>query len=254
MGCLKLNIVEEYDNLKVIFRSKNSAFLGDLDYYPFGMEMPGRGLNPTDYRFAYQGLYAEADAETGLSSFWLRSYDARIGQFTTTDPFGQGFSSYAGMGNNPVSLVDPTGGFEAPPTWQPWMIDVFNSFTSGTINYSNYERGIDGAYYSTGGGSGGGGGGVIGNTFAGNQDPLGGQSMGDYLGIDPLYALVIAGLISEEGYVEAGPLVLGNYGKKGTNINGMYFNIEWSKSANIRKLQNRSGGFFRKKLFLCEIF
>jgi hypothetical protein len=81
MGCLKLEILEKNDSLKVTFRAKNSTFLGDLDYYPFGMEMPGRGLNPTDYRFGYQRLYAEADAETGLSSFWLRNYDARIGRW-----------------------------------------------------------------------------------------------------------------------------------------------------------------------------
>jgi RHS repeat-associated protein len=101
---------------------KEPDLLSYKDYYPFGMEMPGRSLNPSDYRFAYQGLYAEADAETGLSSFWLRNYDARIGQFTTTDPFNYGFSSYNGMDNNPVSFVDPTGGY---PEWVHWVLRQF---------------------------------------------------------------------------------------------------------------------------------
>jgi RHS repeat-associated protein len=126
------------------------------------MEMPGRSLNPSDYRFAYQGLYAEADAETGLSSFWLRSYDARIGQFTTTDPFGQGFSSYAGMGNNPVSLVDPTGGITTyARSWADGMAQEFVNTMSKLINASyyegNYALGFTPGGGSVGGGAGGGG-------------------------------------------------------------------------------------------------
>jgi RHS repeat-associated protein len=201
---------------------KERFFSGDLDYYPFGMEMPGRSLNPSDYRFAYQGLYAEADAETGLSSFWLRNYDARIGQFTTTDPFGQGFSSYSGMGNNPVSLVDPTGGITTyARSWADGMAQEFVNTMSKLINASYYE-GNYALGFTLGGGScgrgfGNGGGGVVfGNPFAGNQNLLDGQSMAEYTGLDPLYALVIAGLISEEGYVEAGPiglLCMGDYGQ-----------------------------------------
>ena len=37
-------------------------------------------------------------------------YDGIVGRFTSIDPQGQFFSPYVGMGNNPVSGVDPTGG------------------------------------------------------------------------------------------------------------------------------------------------
>jgi len=81
------------------------------DYYPFGMPMPG--LN-TDggYRYAYQGQ--EKDDETGMEAFELRLWDSRIGRWLTTDPAGQYASPYLGMGNNPISRVDPDGGSDCP--------------------------------------------------------------------------------------------------------------------------------------------
>jgi RHS repeat-associated protein len=60
--------------------------------------------------YDYQGQYSEKDPVTGLNNFELRIYDARIGRWLTTDPQGQYNSPYEGMGNNPVSGTDPTGG------------------------------------------------------------------------------------------------------------------------------------------------
>ncbi|WP_378185630.1 RHS repeat domain-containing protein [Aquimarina sp. W85] len=78
------------------------------DYYPFGMPMPGRN-DVGDYRYAYQGQ--EKDPETGKEAFQLRLWDARIGRWLTTDPYGQYSSPYLGMGNNPMNGTDPDGGF-----------------------------------------------------------------------------------------------------------------------------------------------
>jgi hypothetical protein len=55
----------------------------------------------------------------------LREYDAIIGRWTAKDPAGQYWSPYVGMGNNPVSSVDPDGGFDwvlgedGKPYWDP---------------------------------------------------------------------------------------------------------------------------------------
>jgi uncharacterized protein RhaS with RHS repeats len=38
-------------------------------------------------------------------------YDARIGRWTSKDPYGQFSSPYLGMGNNPVSAIDSDGGY-----------------------------------------------------------------------------------------------------------------------------------------------
>ena len=64
------------------------------------------------YRYAYQGQ--EKDTETDKEAFQLRLWDGRIGRWLTTDPYGQFSSPYMGMGNNPISLVDPDGGCVGP--------------------------------------------------------------------------------------------------------------------------------------------
>ncbi len=87
------------------------------DYYPHGGLLPGRQLSGTGGSpLAYQGQ--EYDPEVGLTAFNLRQYDGRIGRWLTTDPYGQHHSPYLAMSNNPVSFVDPDGGYDrAGPTY-----------------------------------------------------------------------------------------------------------------------------------------
>jgi RHS repeat-associated protein len=54
--------------------------------------------------------FAEADAETSFNNFELRQYDPVTGRWMTTDPFAQYHSPYLAMGNNPINMIDPTGG------------------------------------------------------------------------------------------------------------------------------------------------
>ena len=92
----------------VVSWSENEIAKTGTDYYPFGMPMPLRN-SLSDYRYAYQGQ--EKDSETGKEAFELRLWDARIGRWLTTDPYGQFHSPYLGMGNNPISSIDPDGGW-----------------------------------------------------------------------------------------------------------------------------------------------
>jgi hypothetical protein len=39
----------------------NGCLFQGLDYYPFGMQMPGRTFTATDYRFGYQGSEKEPE-------------------------------------------------------------------------------------------------------------------------------------------------------------------------------------------------
>ncbi len=61
--------------------------------------------------FLWQGAYSEFEDETGWNEFDLRSYDAQVGRFIQQDPYDQYSSPYTGIGNDPVNLVDPSGGF-----------------------------------------------------------------------------------------------------------------------------------------------
>lgn len=105
-------ITDHVGNTRVVInRNKTASGTADIvyyaDYYPFGMEVRSGGI---ENRYGYQGLYAEKDKETGWSNFELRNYDAAIGRWLTTDPYGQYDSPYVGMGNNPLGTVDPDGG------------------------------------------------------------------------------------------------------------------------------------------------
>jgi len=59
--------------------------------------------------FRYTGR--EWDAETGLYYYRARYYDPQIRRFISSDPsgFGGGLNSYAYVGSNPISLIDPSG-------------------------------------------------------------------------------------------------------------------------------------------------
>ena len=74
------------------------------------MKLPTSTSSSFGERHDYQGDYSEKDEETGWNAFQLRMYDSRIGRWLSTDPYGQHYSPYLSMSNNPVSNVDPDGG------------------------------------------------------------------------------------------------------------------------------------------------
>jgi len=82
------------------------------DYYPFGMPMPGRNKEFSDYRFG-QGTQMKSDEVYGDGSlytakFW--EYDSRIARRWNLDPVDQiSISNYAAFGNNPIANSDILG-------------------------------------------------------------------------------------------------------------------------------------------------
>jgi RHS repeat-associated protein len=89
------------------------GILSFSDYYPFGMQMPGRN-GGEDYRYAFNGMEGDDEIKGSGNSydFGARMYDARIGRWLSIDPhFGSypEVSPYAFVANNPIIYVDPDG-------------------------------------------------------------------------------------------------------------------------------------------------
>ena len=93
-----------------------------------------------NYKYSFQGQ--ETDPETGMEAFQLRLWDGRLGRWMSPDPYGQNYSPYLGMGNNPISSIDPDGGWETK--FGAWWNNLWTG-GQGTIFQS--ERGDWGLKY-----------------------------------------------------------------------------------------------------------
>lgn len=121
----KYQLTDHLGNVRAIVSTPNTID-AYTDYYPFGMPMPNRNVEG-NYRYGYQGEYAEKEPELGggQNSFELRLYDSRIGRWLTTDPMYEFSSPYLGMGNNPINKVDPDGGStEQVGNCCGWLLDL----------------------------------------------------------------------------------------------------------------------------------
>jgi RHS repeat-associated protein len=84
------------------------------DYYPFGMQMPGRVQSTGEYRFGFNGMEQDNDVKGQGNSldFSYRFYDSRIGKFLSIDPIGYNYpyySPYQFAGNKPIIAIDYIG-------------------------------------------------------------------------------------------------------------------------------------------------
>ncbi len=88
--------------------------LDSYDYYPFGLEMPGRVSTSGTQIDPYKYTGHERDEETGINLDYMlaRGYDPAIGRFLQVDPLAhiyQNYTPYHYVLNNPITNIDPTG-------------------------------------------------------------------------------------------------------------------------------------------------
>jgi|GEM_PF-3357163 len=81
------------------------------DYYPYGMDMPGRTYMAEQYRYGYQGSERDPEMLGGAGyTTYFRALDPRIGRWLTPDAKVFPWQSpYVSMDGNPVALVDVWG-------------------------------------------------------------------------------------------------------------------------------------------------
>ena len=85
------------------------------DYYPFGMQVPNKHGNVSDFRYGFNGMESDDEiksVEGGSYDFGARMYDPRVGRFFARDPREHQFTSqstYVFAGNNPILLIDKNG-------------------------------------------------------------------------------------------------------------------------------------------------
>jgi RHS repeat-associated protein len=136
-----------FDNLTI--NQTHGNIIEENHYYAYGLPIAaisdrkwgdlvyeGKLIN----KYRYQASYSEEEENTGWDEFSLRMYDPQIGRWMQEDPDDQISSPYLGMGNNPTSNTDPTGGFYLPADL---IGGAFGAIVGGVITYTIAKK--DGA-------------------------------------------------------------------------------------------------------------
>jgi RHS repeat-associated protein len=131
-----------FDNLRV--EQTASTIVQEQHNYAFGAPMLGLNyvIGTKKYRHGYQGQFTEKDEATGTDDFELRSYDSRIGRWTAPDPAGQHNSPYVGMGNNPISTIDPDGAIP----FGTFFERIISGIGLGTVSSNGFQLGMTAAF------------------------------------------------------------------------------------------------------------
>jgi RHS repeat-associated protein len=93
--------------------------LSATDYFPFGMQMPGRVVveMPEGYRYGFNGMEKENAVNEDGYDFGARLYNSWNGKFLSIDPYSAKFpseSNYIFAGNNPIYFIDFKGKYKYP--------------------------------------------------------------------------------------------------------------------------------------------
>ncbi|MGK0391289.1 MAG: RHS repeat-associated protein [Maribacter sp.] len=115
---------------------------GDIDYYPFGMEMDIQTTQVgTSNDYTYNGKEMNSDFGLNLSDYGARWYDASIGRWHSVDPLAEmygSFSTYNYVLNNPMNAIDPNGMSVEPIKFRGKSRKQFNSSNKSLLKKSMF--------------------------------------------------------------------------------------------------------------------
>ncbi|NLU92484.1 RHS repeat-associated core domain-containing protein [Chitinophaga sp. Ak27] len=85
-----------------------------VDYAPFGMQLVGRKMNGSSYRYGFNGKENdnEIKGEGNQQDYGMRIYDPRIGKFLSVDPITKSYpmlTPYQFASNTPIQAIDLDG-------------------------------------------------------------------------------------------------------------------------------------------------
>ncbi|GAA3954571.1 hypothetical protein GO495_31455 [Chitinophaga oryziterrae] len=97
-----------------VFDHYEADIVSAQEYYPFGMQMPGRGFSSGKYRYGFNGKENdnEVKGEGNQQDYGMRVYDSRSGKFLSVDPLTKDFAWYTPYqfaGNTPIQAIDLDG-------------------------------------------------------------------------------------------------------------------------------------------------
>lgn len=111
----------------------SNNLLCELGYYPFGMLLPGRHANTSDYRYGFNGkeMDNEIKGEGNSYDFGARMYDPRIGRFFSIDAYAEYFagnSPYSYAMNSPLIFEDHNGDLINPKIILGIIVGAFSEY------------------------------------------------------------------------------------------------------------------------------
>jgi len=130
LGQKQYEIQDHLGNVKVVFNDYKEPVSGGsgsekydlnvlslLNYYPFGMSMPGMGYEAGGSRYGFNGMEKD-DVIKGVGNSYdfggRNLYSSRLGRFNSNDPFERKFAFKSPLvfaGNNPILNIDAEGKF-----------------------------------------------------------------------------------------------------------------------------------------------
>ena len=119
-----------------VVQNYDAEVLETHDYYPFGMDMPGRKYVAGDaYRTGLNGQEHDDEIFEGAYGAEYWEYDGRLGRRWNIDPvINENEGPYTVFNNSPIAVNDPDG------SWPKWLQKIFAGKKGSSGRYKHFLR------------------------------------------------------------------------------------------------------------------